>query len=99
MLTRKLGGVLEIYEKFVGLDPRDHPLGIDQVRDDVLGERTGRPPGALRQALIQPQAAPGRGGHQPGRQVDAIAIAGELAPPVRPGQPGIHRAKGQPGFV
>jgi len=27
-LDRKLGGILEIYEKFVGVDPRDHPMKI-----------------------------------------------------------------------
>ena len=27
-LTRKLGGILEIYEKFQGVDPRDHPMKI-----------------------------------------------------------------------
>ncbi len=27
-LDRKLGGILEIYEKFVGVDPHDHPMKI-----------------------------------------------------------------------
>jgi succinate dehydrogenase / fumarate reductase flavoprotein subunit len=27
-LDRKLGGILEIYEKFQGIDPRDHPMKI-----------------------------------------------------------------------
>ena len=28
MLDKKLGGILEIYEKFVGVDPRDHPMKV-----------------------------------------------------------------------
>uniref|UniRef100_A0A832I3X3 succinate dehydrogenase n=1 Tax=Eiseniibacteriota bacterium TaxID=2212470 RepID=A0A832I3X3_UNCEI len=28
MLDRKLGGIMEIYEKFVGVDPRDEPMKI-----------------------------------------------------------------------
>jgi len=28
MLDEKLGGILEIYEKFVGVDPREHPMKV-----------------------------------------------------------------------
>jgi succinate dehydrogenase / fumarate reductase flavoprotein subunit len=37
MLTRKLGGVLEIYEKFVGLDPRDHPMKVFPAQHYTMG--------------------------------------------------------------
>ncbi|HEV2386756.1 MAG TPA: succinate dehydrogenase flavoprotein subunit [Candidatus Acidoferrales bacterium] len=37
MLSRKLGGVLEIYEKFVGLDPRDHPMKVFPAQHYTMG--------------------------------------------------------------
>jgi succinate dehydrogenase flavoprotein subunit len=37
MLTRKLGGVLEIYEKFIGLDPRDHPMKVFPAQHYTMG--------------------------------------------------------------
>ena len=33
MLDRKLGGIIEIYEKFVGDDPRATPMKIFQRRE------------------------------------------------------------------
>jgi succinate dehydrogenase flavoprotein subunit len=37
MLDRKLGGVLEIYEKFMGLDPRDHPMKVFPAMHYTMG--------------------------------------------------------------
>jgi succinate dehydrogenase / fumarate reductase flavoprotein subunit len=37
MLDVKLGGVLEIYEKFVGLDPRDHPMKVFPAQHYTMG--------------------------------------------------------------
>ncbi len=37
MLMRKLGGVLEIYEKFVGLDPCEHPMKVFPAQHYTMG--------------------------------------------------------------
>jgi succinate dehydrogenase flavoprotein subunit len=37
MLDRKLGGVLEIYEKFMGLDPREHPMKVFPAMHYTMG--------------------------------------------------------------
>ncbi len=55
-LDRKLGGILEIYEKFQGVDPRDEPMKIFPAvhysmgglwADYVKGEDGGMKPGAI----------------------------------------------------
>jgi succinate dehydrogenase / fumarate reductase flavoprotein subunit len=37
MLDRKLGGVLEIYEKFMGVDPREHPMKVFPAQHYTMG--------------------------------------------------------------
>jgi len=37
MLDRKLGGVLEIYEKFMGLDPKVHPMKVFPAMHYTMG--------------------------------------------------------------
>jgi succinate dehydrogenase / fumarate reductase flavoprotein subunit len=37
MLNRKLAGVLEIYEKFMGVDPRDHPMKVFPAQHYTMG--------------------------------------------------------------
>ena len=54
-LTRKLGGILEIYEKFVGVDPRHEPMKIfPGVHYSMGGLWTGFTPGNYNPAKPQP---------------------------------------------
>ncbi len=62
MLDRKLGGILEIYEKFQGVDPRDVPMKIFPAVHYSMGglwvdyERTRRAAGwwSARRAISRP---------------------------------------------
>ena len=63
-LDRKLGGILEIYEKFQGVDPRDEPMKIFPAvhysmgglwADYVKGEDGGMEPGAIQNHMTSLQ--------------------------------------------
>jgi succinate dehydrogenase / fumarate reductase flavoprotein subunit len=70
-LTKKLGGILEIYEKFVGVDPRHEPMKIfPAVHYSMGGLWTGYTPGSY-----QPPAA--RAKHKSGSPPPLDAKVGQ----------------------
>ncbi len=77
-LTRKLGGILEIYEKFVGVDPRFEPMKIfPAVHYSMGGLWTGYERGSYMPASPQP-------GHKSGTRAP---IGAELGQGMQPGHP------------
>ncbi len=75
-LDRKLGGILEIYEKFQGVDPRDVPMKIFPA----VHYSHGRPVGGLR-AHGRRRTAAGRS-DQHGHQHPGTLRAGRMQLPV-----------------
>jgi succinate dehydrogenase / fumarate reductase, flavoprotein subunit len=70
-LTRKLGGILDIYEKFVGEDPRYHPMKIfPAVHYSMGGMWTTYTAGAY-----QPEAP--LPGHKPGNRIPVSTDPGQ----------------------
>ena len=77
-LTSKLGGILEIYEKFVGEDPRVHPMKIfPGMHYSMGGMYTQHTPGDYR-------PGEGHGAHNPG---DTAPVSTEVGQGMKFGAP------------